>query len=693
MRVRLTEIRLRPTGKKVRLDRDLDVESLFIGRGPDNDLSLKGLTISLHQATIRMADGRVYVEAASGQEVNVNGLVTQGERLGIGDKLRVGSWEIRVLEPEAELDLALEYEEIDRGGNERGALDGRTRLGIETGAFARRPLAWAGIGAVVILFLLLPLLWPAAQSPWNTGAVSRGHATMENDCQKCHSGLFRPVRNADCMDCHHDTGRHSAVEIELAELDDASCAACHLEHRGRDVNLADLGSDFCSDCHRDLSSTITSTELADASDFGEDHPPLRFALVTDPLSEPESVAVEPGLVEVSGLKFNHLRHVGKAVSGRGDAKQYLQCGACHQPDAGGFYMQPVDFEQHCQDCHRLDFDSTVPAEFTPHGDPAVIRTRIRGLYSTRVLDGEVKDAAAPRRLRLRRPGAQLSADEADLSRKWVEGKLAAAEQRFYQRPGTCETCHTLEPGRASDGGMGIAPVQIQTLWVPGSVFSHGSHDTFACVKCHPAAAVFDPEPDTSLPRPAWSEQDAIPYELLLRDATTPVSNESGDILIPAMDNCRECHTGANAWGGDLVPSPCSMCHPFHVRELGPMKGAATAAAVTLPGVAPAAGDPESTPSSEPVDTTTDPDRAEIHRLPEDHPRIGGLGLEKTHRQSGSGHVESNPAQEGRVGATLASHAGGFAPFDALVSRADSDFVLEGDIGTPTRGARRIGGAR
>ena len=28
MRVRLTEIRLRPTGKKVRLDRDLDLESL-----------------------------------------------------------------------------------------------------------------------------------------------------------------------------------------------------------------------------------------------------------------------------------------------------------------------------------------------------------------------------------------------------------------------------------------------------------------------------------------------------------------------------------------------------------------------------------------------------------------------------------------------------------------------------------------
>ena len=73
MKVRLTEVRLRPTGKKVRLDRDIEVESLFVGRGPDNDLSLKGLTISLHQATFRMADGRLYVEAAAGQEVNING--------------------------------------------------------------------------------------------------------------------------------------------------------------------------------------------------------------------------------------------------------------------------------------------------------------------------------------------------------------------------------------------------------------------------------------------------------------------------------------------------------------------------------------------------------------------------------------------------------------------------------------------
>ena len=572
MRVRLTEIRLRPTGKKVRLDRDVDVESLFIGRGPDNDLSLKGLTISLHQATIRMSEGRVYIESASGQEINVNGLVTDGERLSVGDKVKIGSWELRVLEsdPGDDADVAIEYEETDRGDSERAALDARTQLGVEIGTFARRPLSWIGIGIVLVGFLAIPLLWSPAQTPWNTGDVSRGHAYVESDCQACHSGGFKAVQNDDCMTCHHDIGRHAPPETQMAELENASCATCHLEHRGREVNLADLGSGFCSDCHSDLSVAVPATRLRNASDFGEGHPPFQLALVTDPLEEAVSVDVVPGLVENSGLKFNHLKHVGKAVSGRGDAKQFLQCGACHQPDAGGLYMDPVNFEDHCEDCHRLDFDSKGPADFTPHGDPAEIRSRIRGFYSTRVVNGDVRDPKAPRRLRRRRPGATLSSEEASLSKQWVESKLAAAERRFYDRPGTCATCHTLQPGAASDGGMGIAPVQIQDVWVPGSVFSHGSHAPFACVKCHPAAGVYDPDPDTGLDRPEWSMPKAIPYELIPREPTTPVSNESGDILIPAINTCRECHSGASSWGGETVPSPCSMCHPFHIRELGPM---------------------------------------------------------------------------------------------------------------------------
>ncbi len=622
MRVRLTEIRLRPTGKKVRLDRDVDVESLFVGRGPDNDLSLKGLTISLHQATLRMADGRLYVEAAPGQGVNVNGLETTGERLAVGDVIKIGPWELRVIEPTSidQVDVHLEYEETVRGDGERAALDERTQLGLESGLLSMRPLAWAGIALIVFFFLLLPLVWGGAQSPWNTGDVSRGHAYIEDDCQSCHSGLFRPVQNDDCMTCHHDIGRHAPPQMAMTALDEASCATCHLEHRGRQVDLADLGAGFCADCHSRLSATLLATTMRNASDFGEDHPPFQLALVTEPSEEAESVDVTPDLVEVSGLEFSHLRHVGKAVSGRGDEKQYLQCGACHQPDAGGLYMKPIVFEEHCEDCHRLDFDATAPADAAPHGDPAVIRNRIRGFYANRVLDGDVKDPAAPRRLRLRRPGARLTSEEAELSRRWVDSKVASAERRFYERPGTCDLCHTLAPGEASDGGMGIAPVQVQDVWVPGSIFSHGSHAPFACVKCHPAAGVFDPEDDTSLARPAWSMEGAIPYELTPRTPTTTVSKVAGDILIPDVTVCRDCHAGANARGGEKVPSPCSMCHPFHVRANGPMGTVATESPASVP----AEGAPTEDAAEEAE--TSENDMAAIHRS------IGVRTIAFTHRE-------------------------------------------------------------
>lgn len=573
MRIRLVEIRLRASGKRVRIERDLDVGVLRIGRGPDNDLSLKGLTISLHHATLRAVENRIRVEAAPGKTITVDGLVTAGsEWLGNGSRLKLGAWELRVIDPLPGFDVALEYEEVDRPDDERAALDLRTRIGIESGVFSRRLLSWLGILAVLGAFLAVPLLLEGAQSPWNTGDVSRGHAYIEGDCGKCHSGFFRGVRNADCMECHHDVGRHAPPEIEMKELDDRVCASCHLEHRGRDIDLADLGSGFCSECHADITKRLATTELRNASDFGTEHPPFNLSVVTDPLDPPASVERTPELVEESGLIFNHLHHVGRAVSGRDELKQYLKCGACHQPDAGGLYMQPIEFEKHCQDCHRLDFDPAVPADFTPHGDPVAVRTRIRGFYSAQVLAGDVRDPEAPPRLRLRRPGATLDADEAELSRRWVESKLAAAERRFYDRPGTCATCHTLQPGAASDGGMGIAPVQIQTTWVPGSAFSHASHSPFPCVKCHPAAGVFDPDPDADLARPSWSETDAVPYGLIDRAKAESTSERAADIMIPALETCRECHTGAKSTGGDKVPSPCSMCHPFHVRAHGPMTG-------------------------------------------------------------------------------------------------------------------------
>lgn len=568
MHVRLTEIRLRPTGKKVRLDREIDVESLFVGRGPDNDLALKGLTILLHHATIRKSDGRIYVEAASGHEVNINGLVTSGERLGIGDRLRIGSWEVRVLEPDTTFDLSLEYEEIDRAESERSGLDARTKLGIEAGIFARRPLSWAVVGVVFAAFLLLPLVWQPAQLRWTTGEVSSGHAYIEGDCQECHSGLFLGVRNTQCVTCHYDIGRHVSAELEVAELEDVSCAGCHLEHRGREATLADRGSNFCADCHHDITGVAAASEIGRITDFGIDHPAFKLAVVTDPSVEAVPMVVNADLVENSGLAFDHFMHMGDALTDLDDVERFLDCGACHVPDARGQRMKPVVFEDHCGDCHALDFDRSLPEEHAPHGDSGTIRSHVREFYWSLALSGKVEDESAPAELRRRPAGVSQNPADSAMIRGWVEAKLERTEKRFFGRSGTCGTCHVVEQGLASDGGVGVTKVRIQSVWAPRVVFSHDSHMPFPCADCHPAAAVF--EPDSDLARPEGSLAGSIPYGLLSREEATRISESAGDILIPSIETCRECHAGASASGRGIVPSPCSMCHVFHDRELGPM---------------------------------------------------------------------------------------------------------------------------
>jgi len=577
MRVRIIEIKLRPNGNKVRLEREATVESFFIGRGPDNDLTLKGLTIPLHQATIRRSEGRLYVEAAAGQEVDLNGTVSTGDRLQPGDKLSVGQWEIRVLPPEEGFDLAFEYEEVGRPESERAQLDARTRIGVEVGMLARRPLSWALMGLVLFLFLVMPFAYGPWQTPWSSGPLARNHAYIESDCYACHQGLFKRVQNENCLGCHYDIRHHSGEDVLLTELDDRRCATCHLEHRGEIASLVDLGSGLCSDCHADLKSRVPETVLADASDFYTNHPQFRVQLVTDPEREAEEIELGGELVETSGVMFNHLLHVGQGVTGgEGGSKALVKCGDCHQLDSGGLYMKPINFEAHCQDCHTLNFDSQIKGQAV-HGPPERVRESLTDAYNRVALSEAAYQDKADRNLlnlrRFRARGGNLTRDEVQATTEWVQGKVEQAEMKLYDRPGECQRCHgvTKDPARGGQT-VGALPemgaVQIQDVWVPGSTFSHISHAPFACKRCHPATAVFDPQEDSDIERPAWAVAGAKPYGLTSPseykgEGTLARSDVSMDVNIPGVDVCRECHGGVNA-GGKLLPSQCSMCHPFHV---------------------------------------------------------------------------------------------------------------------------------
>ncbi len=48
------------------------------------------------------------------------------------------------------------------------------------------------------------------------------------------------------------------------------------------------------------------------------------------------------------------------------------------------------------------------------------------------------------------------------------------------------------------------------------------------------------------------------------------STAASDVLIPGIDNCRECHGSGFARRNDRAqtPSTCIMCHAFHFEAKG-----------------------------------------------------------------------------------------------------------------------------
>jgi predicted CXXCH cytochrome family protein len=54
------------------------------------------------------------------------------------------------------------------------------------------------------------------------------------------------------------------------------CVSCHAEHEGP-VRQQASNEAFCSDCHDALDTRLTDTKLANAHDFGKQHPQFRPA--------------------------------------------------------------------------------------------------------------------------------------------------------------------------------------------------------------------------------------------------------------------------------------------------------------------------------------------------------------------------------------------------------------------------------
>src|SRR5688572_25787353 len=527
---------------------------LTIGRGSDQAIFVPDMRVALEHARITaVGTNRYKIESLILAGIRVNGDLTYATTVGPGAMVEIGTTRIQLIEAPQDFEAGCEINTIDKA--EIAATEKKKALptSLSQTWLAKRAPSWILFFVVLLFGLVIPMLmhyWPGfsqmlAATPlpqrtaWEAGELASAHHFFGENCGQCHTAEFKWVKDEACGVCHGNTPAHAdPVKFNLPELGDARCAHCHRDHNGLKGLIRD-DQVLCDDCHRDLKdSTGGASTLADVADFGTAHPEVSVNLPAwtpdgkfTPVRTPLGTA---GIKEKSGLKFPHDVHLDPKGLNTPDGVRTLECESCHEPDAGEDIMKPVNFETMCQDCHRLDFDALEPQRQVPHGKVPEVLYMLDEFYARRALEGGYNDTTAPTVVQVRRrPGQILSQQEQVEALAWARNKARGIGDSLFNGR-ACTTCHTVTPGKQGQDAWVIAPVRVAGVWYAKSHFTHRAHDTtveeMTCESCHPART----------------------------------SKSETDLLIPGIDNCRQCHGGESA--EQLVPTTCIQCHKYHEHE-------------------------------------------------------------------------------------------------------------------------------
>lgn len=563
-------------------DQEVETDVLTVGQATDQDVFLSDVRVALKHATLTPTGKKQFqVRSVALSGVRINGLLTQSGFIQIGDRLGIGASELQLIEPPEGYDLALEVETRSSAKDFAAIYRSKAKLNLAATKIRKRPWSWALSLLVLIVFLALPMVQvfyeecsaeqaretggtctPMAQASaatsvpllkdlplpddelWLSGELAAAHHFFGTECRLCHQKPFIMVRDQACAGCHAKTPHHTDAKFQdLQTLKETRCATCHKEHYGEHA-LIRFDSGLCADCHEDLQQTIatqfdTKTDLLNASDFGTDHPEFRVTLVSldyEGVESRERISLnEGGLQERSNLKFPHDTHLKEEGVKGPEGNVKLNCASCHIPEPGGAEMRPIDMETLCQDCHRLTFEPKDPQRQVPHGDVREVLYALQEYYAAQALAGDYQDESAPAVVRTRRrPGSRLSEAERLEALDWACKKTAQVSTEVFEAR-LCGSCHEVrklpsDPLQPCMAQWDVLPARVAQTWLPKAQFTHAKHKTMDCKECHPAS-------------------------------TSPSSK---DILLPPIDNCRQCHGGTKAV--EKLRSTCVDCHGFHIAE-------------------------------------------------------------------------------------------------------------------------------
>lgn len=571
MRILVVTVTRNRKGQALRSERTVEGDLIRLGRGTQCEIHLADPRVSLYHAAIYRQGESVFIQAPEA-ELSVDGGSEREARLVPRVHIALGPYDLTVEPPPEGYDLALAIELVRPMPDDLAEIRAKSRTTLEQSGLSRRTPAWtlalliAGLffAVPVINALLLPLRPLTAKLPvtpdasWNPGPLSAAHQEFGRDCGKCHEIPFVHVRDHACLQCHASTPGH----IELAGLqqqlfDSTRCANCHADHKGP-LGLVRRDAVLCVTCHGDLKRRDPKTTLADATDFATDHPAFKLTIWEGPGPHDEIRVPQTDkarLIARSHLKFPHDLHLKSSVR-TPKGRKTLECASCHVPDASGRSFAAIDMKQACVECHTLEFEPAVTTRQVPHGSAEEAMLTMQEFYANIALNNipvDVVDLGDIRRGLPRLTGGVISEAQRQQALAWAKTKAEQVSEDLFEKR-VCIVCHevakTMTAGETgTQVAWSIAPVHIETSWLPKARFDHSSHRTgnFKCADCHDVAK----------------------------------SHSSDDISIPDIGSCRQCHAG-NAPARNKVVSTCVSCHGFHLAGRPPLGAHADAPSAASP---------------------------------------------------------------------------------------------------------------